>query len=69
MLPPVQVGCSTDAEDGHDESSSTTGSGNPLPWLVLYCGANPRVEEAFLSNAKGRDVGLVGMFPLHGLAL
>ena len=25
--------------------SHRTFSGRPLPWLVLYCGANPKVEE------------------------
>eukprot|EP00904_Undaria_pinnatifida_P005569 jgi/Undpi1/2141/HiC_scaffold_12.g05527.m1 len=32
--------------DGSGSFSQSLTSGCPLPWLVLYCGANPTVEEA-----------------------
>ena len=37
-LPPFQVG-------GSHVNGAGQSPGGPLPWLVLYCGANPKVEE------------------------
>ena len=38
-------------------SSNRSTSGRPLPWLVLYCGANPKVEEVSRALTRGRQAG------------